>query len=43
MLREIGVNYAPGYRIGRPQAFIALLQRSNNVAVLRGDSKTAEE
>jgi EAL domain-containing protein (putative c-di-GMP-specific phosphodiesterase class I) len=31
MLREIGVNYAQGYGIGKPQPFDELLSRSNNV------------
>ncbi|MFT5351453.1 MAG: EAL domain-containing protein (putative c-di-GMP-specific phosphodiesterase class I) [Gammaproteobacteria bacterium] len=31
MLREIGVNYAQGYGIDKPQPFVELLQRSNNV------------
>ncbi len=32
MLREIGVNYAQGYGIHKPQSFDELLNRSNNVA-----------
>ncbi len=31
MLREIGVNYAQGYGIGRPQPFEELLSRAENV------------
>jgi diguanylate cyclase (GGDEF)-like protein/PAS domain S-box-containing protein len=38
MLREIGVNYAQGYGIGRPLPFDELLGRSNNVS----DIKTKE-
>ena len=31
MLREIGVNYAQGYGIHKPQPFEELLNRSDNV------------
>jgi len=31
MLKEIGVNYAQGYAIGRPMAFDELLGRTNNI------------
>ena len=35
MLREIGVNYAQGYGIGKPLSFDELLDRSNNVSELK--------
>ena len=35
MLREIGVNYAQGYGIGKPQPFDELLNRSNNVSPIK--------
>ena len=41
MLREIGVNYAQGYGIGKPIAFDELLGRSNNVADIK-DAERAE-
>lgn len=31
MLKEIGIDYAQGYGVGKPQSFDELLQRSNNV------------
>ena len=36
MLREIGVNYAQGYGIGKPQPFDKLLGRSNNLTNING-------
>jgi len=38
MLKEIGVDYAQGYGIGKPQPFNELLNRTNNVT----DIKDAE-
>ncbi len=38
MLREIGVNYAQGYGVGKPQLFDELLDQSSNVADIK-DSK----
>jgi len=35
MLREIGVNYAQGYSIGKPQPFDELLGRANNVTDIK--------
>jgi len=35
MLREIGVNYAQGYAIHKPQAFDELLSHSNNVLSIK--------
>ena len=35
MLREIGVNYAQGYGIGKPVAFDELLGRSSNVTDIK--------
>ena len=32
MLREIGVNYAQGYGIGKPQPFDVIIGRSNNAS-----------
>ena len=36
MLREIGVNYAQGYGIGKPQPLDELLRRENNVTDIKG-------
>ncbi|MCZ6526545.1 MAG: EAL domain-containing protein, partial [Gammaproteobacteria bacterium] len=36
MLREIGVNYAQGYGIGKPQPLDELLRRANNVTDIKG-------
>jgi len=38
MLREIGVNYAQGYGIGKPQSFDEILAKSTNVRPIK-DSK----
>ncbi|MFT5349493.1 MAG: EAL domain-containing protein (putative c-di-GMP-specific phosphodiesterase class I), partial [Gammaproteobacteria bacterium] len=35
MLKEIGVDYAQGYGIGKPQPFDELLARSNNVTDIK--------
>ncbi|MBL4638672.1 MAG: EAL domain-containing protein [Proteobacteria bacterium] len=35
MLREIGVNFAQGYGIGKPQPFEELLSRSHNVTPIK--------
>ena len=35
MLREIGVNYAQGYGIGKPQPFENLLGKSNNLTAIK--------
>ena len=35
MLREIGVNYAQGYGIGKPQPLDELLRRANNVTDIK--------
>ena len=39
MLREIGVNYAQGYGIGKPQPLDELLGRANNVTDIKGHRK----
>ena len=35
MLKEIGVNYAQGYGIGKPQPFYELLEKTNNVTDIK--------
>ena len=35
MLKEIGVDYAQGYGIGKPQPFDELLDRSNNIIEIK--------
>jgi EAL domain-containing protein (putative c-di-GMP-specific phosphodiesterase class I) len=39
MLREIGVDYAQGYGIGRPQPLDELLDRSNNVTDIKSTGR----
>ncbi|MFB3100107.1 MAG: EAL domain-containing protein [Gammaproteobacteria bacterium] len=39
MLRLIGVNYAQGYGIGKPQPFDELLDRSNNIIEINNTKK----
>ena len=39
MLRLIGVNYAQGYGIGKPQPFDELLGRSNNIIEINNTKK----
>ena len=43
MLREIGVNYAQGYGIGKPQPFDKLLKRSTNVTDINKPDKDEYE
>jgi EAL domain-containing protein (putative c-di-GMP-specific phosphodiesterase class I) len=38
MLKEIGVDFAQGYGIGKPQPFNELLIRSNNVTNIKNNS-----
>lgn len=40
MLREIGVNYAQGYGIGKPQPLKDLFERANNITDIRHAKKT---
>jgi len=43
MLRLIGVNYAQGYGIGKPQPFDELLNRSINIIDIRNTKKRNEQ